>query len=571
MATSYRHALRYRQILGVLITHGLDGFVAPLDIHDLHLWDRLRFGRVPDATPYPGLPPTSASLGGPRQRARHVRLALEELGPTFVKLGQILSTRSDLLPPEYIAELILLQDRAPSVSFSMVATIIESELGMSLPEAFAEIALVPLASASLGQVHAATLHDGTEVVIKVQRPGVTRVIERDLAILRDLARSATGRFRIASQLDLPSLVDEFAMMIRAELDYLAEGRNAEHFARLFADVPSVRIPKVFWSHTRERILTLERFEGTRIDHVEELPLVGRGRQELAIQIAGLFMREVLDEGFFHADPHPGNLLVLPNGAIGRLDFGMVGFIDRKMRERLMLLLLGAVERDPARVVDQLELMGATGLEISRPSLERDIGRLLAQYLGRPLAEIRITRLIQDITAITRRHGIRVPPQLAILLKTILMYEALGRQLDPAFDAIVVVEPYLRQSVHKLYSPSYWVQRFKHQPLELLLFGSEIPGQLQRLVTRLERNEFTVRVHHNNLPEALAAFDSMLRRLSLVILTSALAIGLSILYQATTPSIHRWPGRAFLLGFIVTSFLSLLSFMSLWRGRRQTFR
>jgi len=559
-----RYAARYRQITRTLVAHGFGGLIAPLE---LRVRDRLAsmHGHSMAAAPEDELgdvPPRGA-----RTRPVHLRLALEELGPTFIKLGQILSTRADLLPADYIAELVKLQDQVPPAPFPEIAAVIEEELGKPVDAIFAEIEPHPLAAASIGQVHAARLRDGTEVVVKVQRPGVDRVIAQDLVILADLAGLAARRVKIARQHDFPGLVAEFSWTLRTELDFVREGHNADRFAQIFAEDDRVRIPRVYWMQTTGRVLTLERLRGVRIDDLTGLAAVGHERRELAQRAAQIFLREVFEVGFFHADPHPGNFLVLADGTIGALDFGMVGTIDERLRERLLMTLIAVVERDAARIADDVVDLGAAGPDLNREALQRDISHLLAQYYGRPLQEIPVTQVIQDTMATVQRHGLRLPAELALLAKAVAMNEALGRLLDPTFDVTGVAEPYVRRALRGLYSPGFWWQKLRLRPLEVMLLSAALPAHVQRLFTRLERNDLTFRIRYDELPQALAGLNGMVNRLALAILTAGGGVGLAILYQSTQPPVVSWLGLFFVAGFTTTTLVGVLLIVVIWRSGR----
>ena len=279
-----------------------------------------------DSVP-PRCPRTRAARPEPYTTPEHLRLALEELGPTFIKLGQLLSTRSDIVPAAYLRELSKLQDSAPPVPAATINELVEEELGALPDQVFASFNTQPLASASIGQAHLATLHDGTEVVVKVRRPQINEVIETDLAILQNLANRVSRRWEAAENYNLPGLVSDFAVSLRRELDYLSEGKNAERFAANFAADPDVHIPRVFWATTTARVLTLERITGTKVDNLAGLDRAGVDRSALATKAAGVAVRMVFEHGFFHADPHPGNLFIEPDGRIGLIDFGMVGEVD----------------------------------------------------------------------------------------------------------------------------------------------------------------------------------------------------------------------------------------------------
>jgi ubiquinone biosynthesis protein len=371
---------------------------------------------------------------------RSLRLALEELGPTFVKLGQMLSTRGDLLSPAYRAELATLQDAAPAVAAAVVQHTIEQELGS---EAFAWLDLHPLASASIGQAHAARLHDGTEVVVKVRRPGAREQVEQDLAILERLAGQASRRLHKPAQFDWVGLAGEFARLLRAELDYELEGHNAERFAANFAGDHQVRVPHVYWQTTTADVITLERMRGIKMTDADALDEAGVDRRALAQLATRATAKMVFDHGFFHGDPHPGNFFVQPDGAIAIIDFGIVGTLDAQLRAELADLLAGLVRESPERVAAALIALGAATDRLERRALRQDLSVLLRRYSGRGVGEIPIGQAITDFLEISRRHGLRLPPDLALLAKTLIMEEGLAVTLDPDFQIGQALGPFRR--------------------------------------------------------------------------------------------------------------------------------
>jgi ubiquinone biosynthesis protein len=341
------HRERYRQIAETLSRHGLGYLVGVLGLERRVPFHRGLLGHEPREEPY--------------TQPEHLRLALEQLGATFVKLGQILSTRSDLLDSAYQVELAKLQDAAPPVPGEAIRELVTRELGRDPAIAFASFEIVPLAAASIGQAHAATLHDGTEVVVKVRRPGVVEQVEEDLEILRNLAAHASRRWQAAADYDIVGLADEFAQTLRAELDYLREGRNAERFAANFAQDDEVHIPRVFWDTTTTRVLTLERIRGVKVDDTEALDEAGIDRRALAELATRVTAQMVFEDGFFHADPHPGNFFVESHGQLGIIDFGMVGEVDERLRDQLGALLVALARTDTDPITDAVLALSTVDL------------------------------------------------------------------------------------------------------------------------------------------------------------------------------------------------------------------
>src|SRR6185369_10154093 len=342
------HLNRSRQIARTLLSHG---------------WDFLRNNEERNA----GQNSVTSNA-----RPLHLRLALEELGTTFIKLGQLLSTRADLMPPQYLVELRKLQDSAPPVPFAEIQRAIVTELCQPIENLFAEFDSTPLAAASIGQAHAATLRDGTEVVVKVRRPGVVEQVNEDLEILNELAATAIRHSNFAAQYDLIGLVEEFSQTLRAELDYIREGHSAERFAANFATDPHIHIPRVFWDATTSRVLTLERIRGVKINDLVALDQQGTDRPWLAHYATNIVLKMVCEDGFFHADPHPGNFFIEQNGTIGLIDFGMVGVLDERTQELLAELLIAIDREDAERLVDVFLDLGVTRKRIDRAMVRRDI-------------------------------------------------------------------------------------------------------------------------------------------------------------------------------------------------------
>ncbi len=548
-----RHLRRYREIVQVLLRHGFGELVE---------W----VGRLP----YPRrflrrFRPTAPPLGAPRR----LRMALEELGPTFIKLGQVLSTRPDLLPPDFIAELSRLRDDVPPGPWEPVREEIEEELGAPLEEIFASFDPRPLAAASLAQVHPATLPDGTEVVVKVQRPGIERTIEIDLEILFDVARLLQERTPLRELYDLPGVVEEFAATLRAELDFYREGRNADRFRANFAGEDYLYIPKIYWDLTTRRVLVLERIEGIRIDDVEALDAAGYDRRRVALHATRMIIKEVLEDGFFHADPHPGNFVVMPGEVIGAMDFGMVGYLSRRDRLDLVRLYIHVVQLDEEGIVEQLIRMGMVQGRVDRDRLRRDVGRLLRRYQGMPLKAIRAGEIMQEALPIAFRHRLRLPPELWLLGKTLAMMEGVGMRLYPDFDPFAVSEPYVRRFLVRMISPAEWGPAALRDVSDWAYLLGVLPRVGARLLVRAERGELEVTLRHQGLEQALNRIDRLGNRLSLSLLVAALIVGLALV----VPAFHLAERGGVLmvlvvLGFVGASLLGFWLILSILRSGRR---
>jgi len=536
------HLTRSRQIASVLLSHG---------------WDFIRNNEQRSTNP---ASPANA-------RPLHLRLALEQLGTTFIKLGQILSTRADLLPPEYLAELTKLQDSAAPVAFEEIQEALLAELGQPIEQIFAHFDPEPLAAASIGQAHAATLEDGTEVVVKVRRPGVVEQVNEDLEILKELAATASRHLSFADRYDLTGLVEEFSQTLRRELDYIREAHNAERFAVNFADDPHIHVPRVFWEATTSRVLTLERIRGIKINDLKALDEQGTDRRWLADYATNVVLKMVCEDGFFHADPHPGNFFIEPNGTIGLIDFGMVGVIDEPTQELLAELLISIDHQDANRLVDVFLDLGVTRKRIDRASLRRDIEQLLSTYWGLPLGELKLAALLNDVYSIMRRHHMHLPSNLALLLKTVIMIEGLGVTLDPNFHLPKVLTPYAERLVLRQYSPVRWVRSFGHSSLELARFAVEMPQHLRRIVSAAESGNLQIGMRPEGFDPVIDRLEKIANRIVLGVIAAAFINGLAVLVSVyRPPGWERWGWAVFAFGFVCALLLGAYLAWNILRPR-----
>lgn len=538
-----RHLRRYRQIVATFIRHGF-GFL-------FEQWRpvRARHGLA-------ALPP-SADL------ALHLRLALEELGPTFIKFGQILSTRPDLLPPPYLTELAKLQDAAPAEPWSAIEAVLEAELGEALGRAFTTIEEQPIASASLAQVHAAQLSDGQEVVIKVQRPGILATVETDLEILAVLARHLQAT-PLGKHYDFIGVTGDFAFTLRNELDYRREGHNADRFRRNFAAETALYIPKVYWEFSTSRLLVLERIRGIKIDDLAGLEAAGCDRHRVALHAARIIIKEVLEDGFFHADPHPGNFVVMDGEVIGAMDFGMVGHLSQAERLDLIRLYLAAATMNVEALLEQLIRMGVADSQTDRSALQRDLHHLLSRYYALPLKEIRAREVLNDVLPIVFRHRLRAPSNFWLLGKTLSMLEGVGLLLDPDFDIFEVARPFLHRLTWQLVAPDRrrWSSMLLSAGnwLDLLQIT---PRAALRLLSRVERDG-AIPMSVRETERLIGSLDRLVTRLTLSVLIGSLIIGLALLTSVTVPGTFAWV--LVVLGFLGAAALGLWLFLSILRAR-----
>lgn len=539
-------ARRLGEIIRVLNKYGFD-----------ILLRRLRIHHIPLRKPSPeisGLTP-----------AQRIKRILEELGPTFIKFGQILSTRSDLLPKEYIDELKKLQDRAPTFPFSQVREIVEKELQSKLEDIFEWFEEEPIASASLAQVHIAMLRTGEKVAVKVQRPGIEAVIEEDLALLSYLAGLAERRIPEVRNYNPSAIVKQLGISIRRELDFLREARNTERFAKNFKDYEYIKIPKVFWEYTTSRVLTLEYLEGIKIDEIERLKREGYDLRLIARRGAEAFMVQIFVFGFFQADPHPGNILVLPDNRLGFIDFGQVGRLRRSLKEKLVELAIAIVKKDAEAVAERLLDIGAISPETPVGAFMEDIEDLISEYYDVKLSQVNMAELIKELFDISLRYRIRLPPDFALLTKSIVTAEALARQLDPEFNITLVAEPFVKRLIRQRVSLRGSSRVIAKKGYTIGRAIVNVPLKLEALLDKMQNYGLSLRhVGFDNLVEEL---DALTNRIAFALITSAIIIGSSLVMSSGRgPSLFGVNFFGF-LGFLFASLLGTLLLIRIVRSGR----
>ncbi|EQD24975.1 MAG: hypothetical protein D084_Lepto4C00294G0001, partial [Leptospirillum sp. Group IV 'UBA BS'] len=459
---------RLREIVHILVKYGFEDMVGFLRLNPLKAaGDRLLFRKAPASEPRPV----------------RLRKALEELGPTFSKLGQILSARPDLLPPDYIEELSRLQDRVTPLPFERIEALLEEAWGMPPGERLARLDPVPLGQATIAQVHRGTLFDGTEVAIKVRRPGILPKVEADLSILSVLSGLLEDNLEKSRRYHPREVVKEFSRILRLELDFTHEGKNIERAARHFADDPEIVIPRHFPEYSTDRVLVLEFLDGIKIDQTDRFPEMGTTPEIIARVGARSILKQVFVFGFFQGDPHPGNILVLSGSRIGILDFGMFGTLSKTWRTLLGDLLVALSDNDTARVVGLLRRMEAIPEDCDTLRLESELARFLDEFVNQPLSEIRVDLLASELFAISREHALKLPAELVLLLRALVIMEGIGRQLDPSFNMLEEARPFIVSQFLKNFGFSELFRNMKISSRTVLRILSGLPERVERLVTR----------------------------------------------------------------------------------------
>ncbi|MEM8637537.1 MAG: AarF/ABC1/UbiB kinase family protein [Cyanobacteria bacterium P01_G01_bin.54] len=444
-----------------------------------------------------------------QRQAVWIRENMLELGPTFIKLGQLFSTRGDIFPMAYVSELSKLQDRVPAFDYTQVVEIIEAELGKPLTTLFASFDPTPLAAASLGQVHRAQLHSGEAVVVKVQRPGLKALFTIDLTILKRVAQYFQNHPKWGEGRDWLGIYEECCRILWEETDYLNEGRNADTFRRNFRTVPWVKVPRVYWRYSSPRVLTLEYLPGIKISHYEALEAAGLDRKRLAQQGAEAYLHQLLGDGFFHADPHPGNVAAATDGALIFYDFGMMGRIDSQMREKLMETLYGIAEKNADRVIDSLIELKALQPMGDMGPVRRSIQYMLDNFMDRPFEEQSISAISDDLYDIAYDQPFRFPATFTFVMRAFSTLEGVGKGLDPDFSFMEVAKPFAMEMMTNSPStdPSSLFDELGRQAAQVSSSALGLPRRIEDTIEKLERGDIRVRVRSSES-------DRILRRLSM---------------------------------------------------------
>ncbi len=498
-------------------------------------------------------------------RAERLRTAFEELGPTFVKFGQLLSLRIDLLPDDVTTELKKLQDAVPPFPVKDVKAVITEELGSPVEELYGTFIEGPLAAASIGQVHRATLKDGSEVIVKVQRPGIEETIREDLSIMAGLARLLERYVHESRRFDPVGLVEEFERVITRELDFTLEGRSGERFKRNFEGDERVHVPEVYMELTGKKVLTTAFSSGRKISEFTAAETAYR--QELARRVNAIFLKQIHEDGFFHADPHPGNIFVMEDGSICFHDFGIVGELDGKTMEDLADLFFAFIERDMDGIADAYTSMGMIDVEIDREAFKRDIGDFIGAYYTRSMKEFSFAEVMRNLILIGKQYDIKVKREFLLLGKTLMTVESLVRSLDPEFNLIENIRPYATTLLMRRFAPKMSRSDIYKALRDLNRLSRTLPSDIVRFIKNISEEGLELKLKHEKLESLEAHIDKASNRLSFSLIIAAIIVGSSIIMQIHIgPSYDGIPllGMA---GYIVAVVLGLRLVWSIYRSGR----
>ena len=484
------------------------------------------------------------------------RMMLEELGPTYIKLGQILSMRQDLIPPEYANEFSKLQDDVQPFEMNEVEKLIRAELGSEIKDIYQYFEPVPIAAASIGQVHRAKLISGEDVVVKVQRPGIRKIINSDLDIMYSIASFAEEHLPEAKLYQPVGIVEEFERTIKAEMDYTQEGRNADHFARNFRDDPRIYIPKVYWDCTSAKVLTLEFIDGVKSSNFKELDRMEVDRREIGIDVLKAFMKQIYDDGFFHADLHPGNIFIMKDSRIALLDFGMAGFLSQDMRNLLIDDLIALTRGDTLLYIELLRELGSIDENTDLSALKIDIDQLIYKYYGRPLGQLDTALILEEMINLLRKYQVRVPSNVALLSKGAMTAESFGNLMDRDINLTIIAEPFAKKAIKDRLRLTNIAGSTFRDASNWARVLHKAPIQIGHILDIAERGYLKLRFDPQGFDRVVSEIDAASNRLSFSLIISAIIVGSSFIIQ-TGMEPHIW-GVPLLgvIGFLMAGFLGM---------------
>ncbi len=505
---------RFGTISRVLLKHGFG------DVHERLFGSGRKRPEVTDGEMF---------LRGGFPSARRIRLVLEELGPSFVKLGQLMSTRADIFPPEYIAEFKKLQDMVPPVPFEEVKAVIEREVGRPLSAIFAEFDENSMAAASVGQVHIARLHSGEKIAVKIIRPGIDRRIKEDLRLMFFMAEKIEKALEIGRVIGAVNLVREFERNITRELDMMIEAGSIEKFAKNFEEVDEIYIPKVYWEWTTRSVLVMEHIDGIKMDQVEKIRAAGIDPKEVALIGLRSFSRQLMLYGFFHADPHPGNTIVMYDGRVSLVDFGITGYLDEEMMRQIAHLFLGYAEHEYAMVMDALMDAGLINEEMDLKAFRSDLKDVSESFYGRSLQNISVKDVYDQVMDLVLKYHIRLPRNLLLLLKTFIQTEALGKILGSDASILEVTKPFAKQLLQRGLNTRSMMRNLDRETRTLSGYARSMPKYLNDILRQTAAGKQRVEVRHSGLEDVQSHLERGVNRLTVgLIIAASIVAGAMIL-------------------------------------------
>lgn len=549
-----RHTKRYQEIINVFLKNGLSHF-----LYRLGLTKRASSGREADAVDM-----NLQDIG------KKLCKSFQELGPTFIKFGQLASTRRDSIPPEIAKELEKLQDEAVSIPFEEIKSLIEEELGEDLKNMFVDFSEKPLATASIGQVHTAQLFTGEAVAIKIQRPDIQDSIEIDLDILQGIARMLESRISWAKNYHIRSRIGEFVDALHDELDFMVEGRNTERVANQFKHNKGVHIPQIYWEYTTKKILTMERITGIKISKTDLLKEQGYDLKIIANRLADAMFQQVLDDGFFHADPHAGNIFVMPGNVISFIDFGMMGRLSEDMRHHFAVLVVHLQRGNPKGIIKTFSDMDILEDDTNIEALHKDLENLIAKYYNVSLIQYSLGQVILEIFMIAYKHRVKIPNDITMLAKAILTLEDIMHQVDPEYSIMKAVEPYGKKILKKMHSPGAIAANVWDKLVENAEIVADLPKNIRDMSTTIKKGRLRFDIHISDLQTFLKRLDKISNRISFSIILlsfSILMVGLIIGSAIAGQTTVLWKLPVIEIGSVIAILMFLLLVLTIIRSGR----
>jgi ubiquinone biosynthesis protein len=543
-----RNLGRMRQIVSVLLAYGFGDLV-----DRLHLRSYVRLGQR--------LLRRRSEPAKPLSRAQRVRLSLEELGPTFVKFGQVLSTRPDLIPSDFIEELKELRENVAPFSGELAVQLIRDSIGERIDQ-IQQISAEPIAAGSLAQVHTAQHSDGTKLAIKILRPGIRTEIETDLDLMHEFAtllHRYVPEFRV---IDPVGLVRHFERVIRRELNLIREARTVEEFSRLFRDDATLKVPRVYTDLSSDSVLVMEFVDGIRVDDAEELAAYGISPRNIAANGARIFLKQAFEFGVFHGDPHPGNLRILPDGSICLLDYGMIGMLDEQTRDLLIDLLMSIAKRDVAKAVSLVQKVGQPHDSLDVALLNADVRDFIESYYGIELGQLNLGNMLNDFVRILTTHGMSCPGDLMLLIRALVTLDGVGRSLDPDFNLAAILRPFVEAAVRRRYDPRRITSALFNELRTLAGVAVDLPVSLERTISKLSQNELRIQLEHRRLDQLINELDRSGNRIVIGLILSALIVASALLFRAGSGT--EWISISV---FVVSAFLGIWLIYGVFRSGR----
>ncbi|MCD6556335.1 MAG: hypothetical protein J7K64_04000 [Bacteroidales bacterium] len=549
----YRHANRYLEIIRILTKYGFSDIISQSKLESIFDFGKKIVFRQMDSK--------IDSLS----KWERIRLVLEELGTTFIKFGQIMSTRPDLIPIDLIPELKKLQNSVPPFSEETAVSLIENELGKTISEIFKDFSSEPVAAASIAQVHKAILIDNEEVAVKVQRPGIDRIIETDLEIMFHLATVTEKHIEDLKSLNIIKIVEEFENSIRKELNFSIEASNIERFGTNFQNDPNIYVPKCYRNYSTKKILTMEFIEGINISDIENLDANSLDKKIIAKKGADLVLKQIFEFGFFHADPHPGNILILPKNTICFLDFGMMGTITNSTKELITSIVAGALNRDTDKIIRSLLRLCESDGEVNKQKLELQITELIDRYFNQSLEHMEMGALINDAVKFFPENNLIIPSDLYLLGRSLLLLQGNGEMLDPDYNIAKQIEPYIKKIIKERLQIRKIAKDFFISSEELLQLLKELPFEIREIIEKVKNGTIKMDIEHKGLDPMLRSHERISNRITFAIVLASITIGSSLIVHSKIPPLWHDIPVIGLIGFVAATVLGFWLLISIFRN------